>query len=362
MKINSTTPTRLKLLGGILIGASFLSQGCGAPKEVKDAIAMLKLNNEAAREKAIKTLSYHQYAKQAKKKLLQELKDEKSQIPKHEIANALIQVSGAKSDEEVIFALTSDENALKGLIKAISKNPDLVTSFMAYRLGALGSRAKEAEVPLAKALKMDDFETRVEAVSALGKIGVLNSKETVFNLFDLLKDEDDYFRLNAYDALAKVPEDLKTSYFIELLRIHNTKKDVFHFFIKDIGPKIIPNLLNELNTETDPVNKANFLLLSANLSTKCEDKALVSKVLDALVQGLNDKNKWVRNSSCNGLELLGGSKAQIASKQLEEISKADKSEDVRTAALEILNTINKSKEEKERKNKFLNKLFLEYLQ
>ena len=361
MQIQNTTSVRLKLLGGLLIGGSLLHQIYqDYNNPVKDAVAMLRLNDEEAREKAIKTLSHYKNAKDAKKELLQELKNKKSQIPKHEIANVLIQVSGAKDDERIILTLTSDENTLEGLIEAINKNPSLVTAFMAFRLGELESKAKGAEVPLAKALKMGDLDTKVAAVFALGNIGVPNSKETVFNLFDLLKDEDNYFRSNASGILAKVPEELKISSFIELLKIHDSKKDVFHFFIKDIGPKGIPNLLKELNTEANPVHKANIILLLGNLSTECRDQTLVSRVLDALIQGLSNNDKWVRYNSCYSLELLAN-KAQSVLGQLEKISKSDKSEEVRTAASDVISALNEINKNKIKKNELLNRLLVEYL-
>ncbi len=394
-------------------------------KEVKEAIAILKLKNGDIKETARSILSQYDYASYSISELLKELKDEGSQIPKREIANALIRVPGARDDEKVILALieaprfgeydplitetlrakkkmlpkllqyltdenkhvrsgaiklidrlrsfsevkssvpvlvdilnnedelfatkisaariiaeyiNADDNAAQELIKAINKDPDLVTEPVAYSLGDLEPKAKGAEVPLAKALKSTSFSTRTAAIYALKQIGIFNSKETIFNLFSLLRDEDDYIQSGARSILSKAPEEFKILSFIELLKTNDKKKEVFYFFTKDIGPNAIPYLLNELNNETDPVNKANFLLLLGKLSNKCEDEALLSKVLNALIQGLSNENKWVRYNSCTSLELLG-SKSKPALKYLEEVSKNENNKEVRDIALSAISEI-----------------------
>ena len=228
--------------------------------------------------------------------------------------------------------IKENEEILPELITTLRGDSKLVTGAVAYYLGNLGSKAIDAEEPLAKALSDGNGTLKREVIDALSKIGV-KRKETIAALVNILKDEDEDVRNIAYKLLRKRAPEVTQS-LIGVFQENKGKRDLF-MLIKGIGPKALPELLNALEGEKKSVNKANIILLLGILSRETNDEVMQSNVFKVLIQALEDKNESVRYNAVTSLELFK-SKAKDAVKLLQEIEKNDEDEQVRQKASDAL--------------------------
>jgi len=127
------------------------------------------------------------------------------------VTNALVGALADSVDQvrlAAAYALAMDGVRLKGAVPGVvaaledTAHAD-VRAQAALILGAFGSVAREAVLPLTAALNDPDASVRANALQALGRIGA-SATESGPSIVPLLHDQADYVRLSAVQALLKI--------------------------------------------------------------------------------------------------------------------------------------------------------------
>lgn len=350
------------LVGALVLGTSLLVPGCQTTIEDKEDKLEYAIDN--------RDIEY----------LLSVVNDQSVSIEKEHFQSRRLRALAASSlmklapdNDRVVIALAKNlpylylDNlnprleVLPELLKLLDdKNPDV--RYSAVRLiGKIGPSAqKKALLDLLKILKnensagvrlevlivLDKFELReLEAKKIIQDeiltngylndedpsirrfaghmLGRMNTKESALALVTALKNAGDIAQDEYFVALTKISPTI-------LLDIFKEQKGMNLFrAINSIGPRALPSLLNALEREKNPVNKANIILLLGTIGGK--EEIMQNEILKILTSDLDDESKYVR---CNAATSLGmfGARAKNTIEILDRISRSDKEELVRKAA------------------------------